>query len=95
MSTKRKLPQAYGSAFEALFEPAEAANLLARAQLRQQIVTVIRRRKLSQADAAKECGITQPRMNALLKNHIDKFSLDALVNIATALGRRVTIKLAA
>jgi predicted XRE-type DNA-binding protein len=85
----------FANAFEALFEPEEAANLVARAELRREIMAVIRRNRWSQSRAAEECGITQPRMNALFKNHIEKFSLDALFNIATALGRRVTIKVSA
>jgi predicted XRE-type DNA-binding protein len=34
-------------------------------------------------------------MNDLLRGRIDRFSLDALVNIATALGRKVRITLRA
>jgi predicted XRE-type DNA-binding protein len=34
-------------------------------------------------------------MNDLLRGRIDRFSLDALVNIATALGRKVQLKLKA
>jgi predicted XRE-type DNA-binding protein len=36
---------------------------------------------------------SQPRVNDLLRGRIARFSLDALVNIAAALGRRVTVKL--
>jgi len=35
----------------------------------------------------------QPRMNDLLRGRVSRFSLDALVNIATAIGRRVHVKL--
>ena len=45
------------------------------------------------AEAAARCGITQPRINDLLRGRISRFSLDALVNIACALGRKVTVKL--
>ena len=82
----------YESAFDALFEPEEAANLKARATLMHQIVKIVEKGGLTQAQAAKKSGITQPRLNALLNGHIEKFSLDALFDIATALGRRVTIK---
>ncbi|MGH9904514.1 MAG: XRE family transcriptional regulator, partial [Pyrinomonadaceae bacterium] len=40
-------------------------------------------------------GVTQPRMNDLLRGRVSRFSLDALVNIATAIGRRVRIELEA
>ncbi len=50
---------------------------------------------VTQADAAKHCGVTQPRINDLLRGRISRFSLDALVNIAAALGKRVHIELEA
>lgn len=49
----------------------------------------------TQAAAAKRCGITQPRINDLLRGRISRFSLDALVNIAFALGQQVHIELEA
>jgi predicted XRE-type DNA-binding protein len=42
-----------------------------------------------------QCGISQPRMNDLLRGKISKFSLDALVDVATALGCRVRMELKA
>ena len=44
---------------------------------------------MTQAQAAKSLGITQPRFNQLLKGKIEIFSLDALVNMATSAGMRV------
>jgi hypothetical protein len=37
--------------------------------------------------------VTQPRINDLLRGRLSRFSLDALVNIAAALGQRVHIEL--
>jgi len=54
---------------------------------------IIKENGWTQAEAAKRCGVTQPRINDLLRGRISKFSIDALVNIASALGRRVTVKL--
>jgi predicted XRE-type DNA-binding protein len=75
--------------------PEEAANLTVRSELMIQIAQIIKKSGWTQAEAAKRCRITQPRMNDLLRGHIDRFSLDALVNIATALGRKVSMKLKA
>jgi predicted XRE-type DNA-binding protein len=47
----------------------------------------------TQAEAASRCGVTQPRINDLLRGRVSRFSLDALVNIATALGCRVRFDL--
>ena len=46
-----------------------------------------------EAEAAKRAGITQPRMNDLVKNRTHKFTLDALVNVAANLGYSVQIQL--
>lgn len=75
--------------------PEEAANLRMRAELMHQIAEIIRAEGWKQADAAQRCGVTQPRINDLLRDRVSRFSLDALVNIATALGRRVSFKLRA
>ncbi|MBI3773565.1 MAG: XRE family transcriptional regulator [Gammaproteobacteria bacterium] len=45
----------------------------------------------TQAEKAEALGITQPRLNDLLKDRIDKFSLDGLVTLATKAGLRVNV----
>ena len=75
--------------------PEEAANLTVRSDLMIQISEIIKTSGWTQVEAAKRCRISQPRMSDLLRGHIDRFSLDALVNIATALGRKVQLKLKA
>ena len=49
----------------------------------------------TQADAARLCGITQLRINDLLRGRLSRFSLDVLVNIAAKLGQRVHVELEA
>ena len=73
--------------------PEQAANLQARAELMRQIAAIIKAKDWKKADAAIHCGVTQPRINDLLRGRVARFSLDALVNIATALGRRVHVEL--
>jgi predicted XRE-type DNA-binding protein len=75
--------------------PGEAANLRLRAELMQKIAVVVASKGWTQAEAARRCGISQPRMNDLLRGRISKFSLDALVNAGTALGCRVRVELKA
>lgn len=75
--------------------PGEAANLKARSELMQSISALVRKEGWTQAEAAKRCGVTQPRMNDLLRGRISRFSLDALVNISAALGYQVRVKLVA
>jgi predicted XRE-type DNA-binding protein len=86
--------ESYASVWDALADtPEEAANLRARAELMQQIAAIVEENGWTQAEAANQCGVTQPRMNDLLRGRVSRFSLDALVNIATAIGRRVHVEL--
>lgn len=51
----------------------------------------VKQREGTQVDKATSLGITQPRLNDLLKSRIDKFSLDALVALAGKAGLRVNL----
>jgi predicted XRE-type DNA-binding protein len=75
--------------------PAEAANMAARAELMNQIAALIKRNEWTQTQAAQECSVTQPRINDLLRGRVSRFSLDALVNIASNLGQRVHVHIEA
>ncbi len=90
----RKKIECYASVWDALADtPEQAANLRARAELMQQIAAIVKESAWTQTEAAEQCGVTQPRMNDLLRGRVSRFSLDALVNIATAIGRRVHLAL--
>ena len=73
--------------------PEQAQNMRLRAELMHGIHQTLTRRGLSQAEAARLCGITAPRMNNLMVGRISRFSLDALVNIAAALGLHLHLQL--
>ena len=86
--------ESYENIWDALADTAgEAANMQTKTELMRQIVAIIKKNEWTQVDAAKQCGVTQPRMNDMLRGRISRFSLDALVNIAAALGQRVHIEL--
>jgi predicted XRE-type DNA-binding protein len=88
--------EAFNSVWDAIADtPEQAANLQARAELMQQITAIIKANDWKQVDAATHCGVTQPRINDLLRGRVSRFSLDALVNIAAALGQRVHVELKA
>jgi predicted XRE-type DNA-binding protein len=92
----KKREKTYASVWDALADtPEQAANLQARADLMRQIAELIEGEGWKQIEAAERCGVTQPRINDLLRGRVSRFSLDALVNIATALGRRVSVELEA
>jgi predicted XRE-type DNA-binding protein len=79
--------QIFEDVFDALANtPAEAANMKARADLLSVITAQVQSWGVSQDVAATRLGLTRPRLNDLLRGKLSKFSLDALVNIATAAG---------
>jgi predicted XRE-type DNA-binding protein len=87
-------PESYASVWDAIADtPEQAANLKARAELMRKIEAQVKKHDWTQAEAARHCGVTQPRINDLLRGRVSRFSLDALVNIATALGCRVRVDL--
>jgi len=92
MSENLRRVRGSGNVFRDLgFEKAEAENLKLRSELMMRIDEFYRRSGMTQSDAAKALGLTQPRLNALLKGKIGLFSLDALVNIAGRAGLNVRL----
>jgi predicted XRE-type DNA-binding protein len=90
--------ETYDSVFDALADsPAEAANMTARADLllaiRERVKAWQATGGLTREEAAARLGLTRPRLNDLMRGKLDKFSLDALVNIAAAAGFRLHIAL--
>lgn len=86
--------ESYENIWDAIADTAgEAANMQAKAELMHQVVVIVNKNNWTQVEAAQHCGITQPRLNDLVRGRISRFSLDALVNIAAALGQRVRIEL--
>ena len=72
--------------------PVMAANLKARSSVMIAIEQTVKSWNLSQVTAAKRLGLTQPRLNDLLRGRINKFSLDALITVASKAGLSVEVK---
>jgi len=88
--------ETYVSVWDAIADtPEQAANLQARSELMRQIAALVKENGWTQTEAARRCGVTQPRINDLLRGRVSRFSLDALVNIATSIGRKVRLELEA
>jgi predicted XRE-type DNA-binding protein len=60
-----------------------------------QITAIVKESNWTQTEAAQRWGVTQPRINDLLRGRVSRFSPDALVDIATAMGREVRFELQA
>lgn len=72
--------------------PAEAENMKLRSALIMALKERITREGLSQSQAAKLFGVTQPRISDLLRGKINLFGLDTLVNMAVAAGLHVELR---
>ena len=64
----------------------------ARSELMIAIDQTVQAWGMTQSAAAKRLGLTQPRLNDLLRGRISKFSLDALMNLAANAGLTVKLK---
>jgi predicted XRE-type DNA-binding protein len=85
----------FASIWEAVEDtPEDAANLRLRSEAMIAIRQILDGWRLTQAEAAARLGLTQPRLNDLLRGRIQKFSLDALVTIAARAGLTVRLDLA-
>jgi predicted XRE-type DNA-binding protein len=71
--------------------PEQAAMMTMRSNVMIAINKKVRGWNATQAQAARRLGITQPRLNDLLRGKINKFSLDTLMTLATRAGLRVRI----
>jgi predicted XRE-type DNA-binding protein len=65
--------QTFNSVWDAIADtPEQAANLRARADLMGQIAAIIKTNDWKQTDAATHCGVTQPRINDLLRGRVSR-----------------------
>lgn len=80
-----------GNVFADLGLP-EAPELLAKAHLASAISDLIEDRGLTQSDAARLLGTSQPSVSNLVNGRLEGFSLDRLTRFLTALGRDVEIR---
>ena len=86
--------QKFPSVWDAIEDtPQQAASMRARATLMMELERVVRKRGMTQAEAAKLFGVTQPRVSDLMRGKINLFSLDTLLDMATTAGLNPVIKL--
>jgi predicted XRE-type DNA-binding protein len=74
-------------------DPVEAENLKLRSSLMLALTRHIKSEGLTQAQAARLLGVTQPRISNLMHGKIDLFGLDLLVKMAAIAGLRVTMRI--
>ena len=71
--------------------PIHHANLDMRRELMTYIREGIAGSGLSQAQAARLFGVTQPRISNLMRGRVESFSIDSLVNMLGRQGMRVVV----
>lgn len=83
----------FASVWDAIEDtPAEAENMKLRSALMMALKEHIAHAGMSQSQAAKLFGVTQPRVSDLLRGKINLFGLDTLVNMAVAAGLHVEMR---
>ena len=81
-----------GNVFRDLgFPRQEAEHLKIRADLMIRLTRLIEARRLTQAQAARLFGVTQPRISDLVRGKIDRFSVDSLIEMLGHAGARITV----
>jgi predicted XRE-type DNA-binding protein len=87
-----KVTPSSGNVFADLgFDEAEAEHLRIRSNLMIQVSKLIEDHHLTQAEAAKLFGVTQPRISNLVRGRIDLFSIDTLVDMLARAGIHVEV----
>jgi predicted XRE-type DNA-binding protein len=74
--------------------PVQAENMRLRSALMIALEEYIAREGLTQSQAAKVFGVTQPRVSDLIHGKIGLFGLDSLVNMAAGAGLHIEMRVA-
>jgi len=91
-----KISESSGNIFLDLgFPPHEAAVLLLRAELAEALRQWMESEGITQSQAAKRLGITQPRVSEIMRGKIELMSLDYMVGLCAKAGVSVEVRLAA
>lgn len=69
----------------------DADELQAKSSLVHKIATIIKRRKLTQIQAAKILGIDQPKISNLLQGRLDGFSTERIFRFLICLNQDIEI----
>ena len=95
MANERTEMHEFGDVWDALEDtPQAAANMRLRSEVLIAVEQEVRSWGVTQSKAADRLGVTQPRLNDLLRGKIDKFSLDALVELSVKAGLAVHLDVA-
>jgi predicted XRE-type DNA-binding protein len=74
--------------------PADAENMKLRTSLMLALQDRIKASAITQAQAARLFGVTQPRISDLMRGKIDLFAIDTLVAMLATAGLQVEMRIA-
>lgn len=74
--------------------PAQAENMKLRASLMFALKEQITAEGLTQGEAARKLGVTQPRISDLMRGRIELFGIDTLINMLASAGLHVELHIA-
>jgi predicted XRE-type DNA-binding protein len=72
--------------------PTEAENMKVRSALLTALRDHITEAGLTQKEAAKQLGVTQPRISDLMRGRVDLFAVERLLKMLAMAGLRVEVK---
>ena len=85
----------FSSVWDAIEDtPAEAENMKLRSSLMAALERHIKAQGWTQAETARRLRVTQPRVSDLMRGKIDVFGIDSLVNMLTAAGLQIEVRIA-
>ncbi|EIC19788.1 helix-turn-helix domain-containing protein [Thiorhodovibrio frisius] len=89
-----RMIESSGNVFADLgFDPAEAEVMKMRTEVMIRTAQQLKAKGWTQAEAARQLGITQPRVSRLVKGKVEDFSLDMLLTLATRAGLHPQLQL--
>ena len=93
MNTKPKHTVSSGNVFADMELPG-AEEALVKAELVHKIISILRERRVTQAQAAEILGVDQPKISALNRGRLSGFSIERLLRFLVLLGQdvRITVK---
>lgn len=72
-------------------DPVEYNMKHLKVQLFAALTKLIREKRWTQTEAAQELKISSPRMSNLFKGHLEKFSIDALMEMLVRIGYKLDV----
>lgn len=87
------MTEKYDTAWDAIYDndPVRAESLKVKSELMIMVERFIKEKGITQKEAARLLGVSQPRISDLVRGKIDRFTIDMLINMLSRVGIMVDI----